>query len=217
VLAAGASLGQAKAAMLLVHGRGASAEDILSLAAELDGGNIYGGKSRHGESSLDMAYLAPQAANFTWYPQRFLAPLEQNEPWLTSALKLLGVVIGQIEAAGIPAERTLLVGFSQGACLALEYAARNARRWGGVAALSGGLIGPQVEPGRYPGTFSGTPIFLGCSDVDPHIPAQRVLDSATQLEKMEARVDARLYPGMAHTINDEELGVVRSLAAAISA
>jgi len=197
VLTFGTPLDQAKAAMLMVHGRGAGAEDILYLAEELD--------------ATGFAYLAPQAAGYTWYPQRFLAPLEANQPWLDSALKKLDRVIKQIAEAGIPTEQTFLLGFSQGACLALEYAARNAHRWGGVVGLSGGLIGPQIDPERYPGSLAGTPVFLGCSDIDPHIPKQRVLETAKMMEQLDAVVDARLYPGMGHTVNKDELEAVRKL------
>ncbi len=202
VLTFGTPLDQAKAAMLMVHGRGAGAEDILYLAEELD--------------ATGFAYLAPQAAGYTWYPQRFLAPLEANQPWLDSALKKLDRVIKQIAEAGIPTEQTFLLGFSQGACLALEYAARNAHRWGGVVGLSGGLIGPQIDPERYPDSLAGTPVFLGCSDIDPHIPKQRVLETAKMMEQLGAVVDARLYPGMGHTVNEDELETVRKLDAAIT-
>lgn len=197
VLTYGVPLDQAQAAMLMVHGRGAAAEDILYLAEELD--------------SAGIAYLAPQAAGYTWYPQRFLAPLEANQPWLDSAFKKLDSVIKQIAEAGIPAEKTILLGFSQGACLVLDYAARNGRRWGCVVGLSGGLIGPEIQPERYPDSLSGTPVFLGCSDIDPHIPKQRVLETAQTMEQLGAVVDARLYPGMGHTVNEDELEAVRKL------
>lgn len=183
--------------MLMVHGRGASAEDILYLSEEL---NVPG-----------FAYLAPQATGYTWYPQRFLAPLQSNQPWLDSALKKLDRAIIQIADSGIPAEKTFLLGFSQGACLALEYAARNARRWGGVVGLSGGLIGPQVDPTRYPGSLEGTPVFLGCSDFDPHIPKLRVLETARMMEQLSAAVDMRLYHGMGHTVNEDELQAVQEM------
>ena len=184
----------------MAHGRGATAEDILSLADVLD---VAG-----------YALLAPQAAGFQWYPQSFLAPLEQNEPWLTSALAKIGSVLAQVADAGIPPERTVLLGFSQGACLTLEYVARNAQRYGGVAGLSGGLIGPDGTPRAYPGSLAGTPIFLGCSDVDPHIPAARVRASATVLEGLGAPVTMRLYPGLGHTVNRDEADQVNTLLAA---
>ncbi|HEX3531849.1 MAG TPA: alpha/beta hydrolase [Thermoanaerobaculia bacterium] len=199
VLATGRPLADADAAMVLVHGRGGSAEDILGLAAELN--------------RPELAYLAPQAAGHTWYPNRFLAPLAQNEPGLSSGLEQLGALVAHLEQAGIPAERIVLLGFSQGACLSLEFAARNAKRYGGVVALSGGLIGPPGTPRDYPGAFNGTPVFLGCSDRDPHIPKDRVDESAKVFERMGAAVTERIYPGMGHTINEDELDFVRGLLA----
>jgi len=197
VLAAGRPLADADAAMVLVHGRGGSAEDILGLAAEL--------------GRPELAYLAPQAAGHSWYPYTFLAPLQQNEPGLSSGLDQLGALVAHLEQAGIPAERVVLLGFSQGACLSLEFAARNARRYGGVVALSGGLIGPPGTPRDYPGGLNGTPVFLGCSDRDPHIPKDRVDESAKVFERMGATVTERIYPGMGHTINEDELDFVRDL------
>jgi len=199
VLAAGRPLADADAAMVLVHGRGGSAEDILGLAADLD--------------RPELAYLAPQAAGHSWYPYSFLAPLEQNEPGLSSALDQLGALVAHLEHAGIPAERIVLLGFSQGACLSLEFAARNAKRYGGVVALSGGLIGPPGTPRDYSGTFNGTPVFLGCSDRDPHIPKDRVDESAKVFERMGATVTERIYPWMGHTVNEDELDFVRGLLA----
>lgn len=203
VLRAGASLAEARGAMVLVHGRGASAESILALGAELD--------------HPDFAYLAPQAAGHTWYPYSFLEPLERNEPFLSSALAALDSVLGLLEDAGIPAERTILLGFSQGACLALEYVARHARRYGGAVGLSGGLIGPDGTPRDYAGSLDGTPVFLGCSDVDPHIPAARVDHTEAVLSGLGARVDKRIYPGMGHTINRDELDAVRAIMRALLA
>lgn len=199
---AGEPLERARAAMVMVHGRGATAESILELAFEL--------------KQPGFAYLAPQAAHDTWYPQSFLAPISSNEPWLSSALTLLGMVTQRIEEGGIPPERTMLLGFSQGACLALEYAARHARRYGGVVALSGGLIGPDGTPRDYPGSFAGTPVFLGCSDRDFHIPKERVQLSAEVLRRLDADVTMRLYPNMGHTVNQDEIDFVRSMMAAIS-
>jgi predicted esterase len=196
-VAAGRPLERAEAAMILLHGRGASAEDILHLAAELE--------------RPDFAYLAPQAAGHTWYPYSFLAPLEQNEPYLSSALRLVGATVDRVLAAGIPSERLLLLGFSQGACLALEFTARNPRHYGGVAALTGGLIGPDGTPRDYPGSLAGTDVFLGTADPDPHVPRSRVEESARVLERMGARVTVRIYPGMGHTVNQDELDHVRSM------
>jgi len=197
VLAAGLPLASASAAVLLVHGRGASAEDILGLAQELD--------------CTGLALLAPQAAGNTWYPQRFLAPSALNQPWLDSALAALGKVVEHVTAAGIPPERLLLLGFSQGACLALEYAARHARRYGALVGLSGGLIGADGEPRLDSGTLAGTPVFLGCSDVDPHIPLQRVHFTSQTLQALGGQVDERIYPGMGHTVNQDELAAVQRL------
>ena len=159
--------------------------------------------------------MAPQAAGSSWYPYSFLAPMEKNEPGLSSGLARIGEAMAELEAAGIPPERTILLGFSQGACLTLEFAARNARRYGGVVGLSGGLIGPPGTPrdfsGNYAGSFAGTPVFLGCSDRDPHIPRERVDESAAVLEKMGAEVTERIYPAMGHTVNQDELDHVRRL------
>jgi predicted esterase len=197
ILKAGDPLEHAKAAMLMVHGRGAGADDILSLAGEFD--------------QPGFAYLAPQAANNTWYPNRFLDPVSSNEPWLSSALALVGDTFNQITAAGIPPERIILLGFSQGACLILELAARNARRYGGVAGLSGALIGPDNTPRDYPGSFDGTPIFLGCSDVDFHVPKERVLEAAEVFKRMGGDVTVRLYANMGHTVNQDEIDFVRGM------
>jgi predicted esterase len=196
VLASGANLADARLAAILVHGRGASAEDILGLAAEF------------GVSGV--AYLAPQAAGNTWYPYSFLAPMEKNEPGLGSGLAVIGELVADLERRGIGPGRVALMGFSQGACLALEYAARQARRYACVAAFSGGLIGPPGTPRAYPGSFAGTPIFLGCSDIDPHIPLERVKESAAVCRTMGAEVDERIYPGMGHSVNTDELAAVRA-------
>ncbi len=189
---AGVPLASAKTAVVLIHGRGADADGILQLAEAID---VPG-----------CAWLAPQAAGGTWYPQRFIAPLADNEPWLSSALGRIGATVAEVEAGGITAERIALVGFSQGACLATEYAARDARRWGAVGALSGGLIGPPGTAFEYPGSLDETPVLLGCSDVDPHIPLERVRETAEALRALGAQVDERIYPGMAHTVNDDEVG-----------
>src|SRR5438270_12943371 len=167
VLTAGEPLDKAKAAMIMVHGRGASAEDILSLTPELN--------------QPGFAYLAPQAAGYAWYPNSFLAPIASNEPGLSSGLAVIASLLEKLTEAGIPPERTILLGFSQGACLSLEFAALNARRYGGIVGLSGGLIGPPGTPRNYGGSFTGTPVFLGCSDRDPHIPRERVDETAEVL------------------------------------
>ncbi len=198
----GAPLEQAQAALVLIHGRGSNAYDLLDLAREW--------------SRPDWAYVGLQASQGTWYPQRFLAPLGANEPWLSAALAAVQRTLEQTTAAGIPLERTVLLGFSQGACLALEYAVRNRRRYGGVVGLSGGLIGPAGTSWDYPGALDGTPVFLGCSDSDAHIPALRVQESATALQQAGAQVTARLYASMGHTINADEVAWVAQLVAQIT-
>ncbi len=210
VRTAGAPFERAKAAVIMLHGRGDSAAGILGLAEEF--------------AQPDLMYVAPQAAGHAWYPYSFLAPLDRNEPWLSSALGAVGHVVKVIEAQGIPSARTVLCGFSQGACLASEFAARHPRRYGGVVALSGGLIGNEqltaVDPPAdkildYDGDLANTPVFLGCSDDDPHIPLVRVEHSAEALEKMGADVTMRIYPGLGHTVNEDEVKFVRGLLARI--
>jgi predicted esterase len=198
---AGRPLDQAQAALILLHGRGASAADILLLA--------------EGLYHPAYAYLAPQAANNSWYPYTFLAPLQQNEPWLSAALSRVGELVDQVETAGMPAERIVLGGFSQGACLASEFMARNARRYGGLLAFSGGLIGPPGMTRAYAGSLADTPVFLGCSDVDGHIPKERVEETAAALAGLGAQVTLRLYPGMGHTINADEIEQARALLSAV--
>lgn len=189
----------ARVVAIAVHGRGATADDILALAGEL--------------GTTDVAYLAPQAAGNSWYPYSFLTPMDRNEPWLTSALRLLQHLVDSFDGQGIPSTRVAILGFSQGACLSLEFAARNARRYAAVAGLSGGLIGPPGTPRDYPGSLDGTPIFLGCSDVDSHIPLERVHESTAVLRRLDAVVDERIYPGMGHTVNADEVKAVRALLA----
>lgn len=197
VLWGGAALGDAPAGMILMHGRGATANDILGLAEELKRPNF--------------AYAALQAANRTWYPYSFLAPIAQNEPFLSSALNAIDGLVAEFEDAGLPPDRVFLLGFSQGACLASEYVTRHPRRYGGLAALSGGLIGPPGTQWPGEGSLAGTPVYLGCSDVDPHIPAVRVKESARVFTRLGAAVNMRLYPGMAHTVTWDEIGVVRQM------
>lgn len=194
---AGAPLEGARAAMVMVHGRGASAASILTLAPAL--------------ARPEWAYLAPEASGNAWYPNSFLAPIPSNEPGITSGLQAIRDVLERLEAAGVPTERTVLLGFSQGACLALEYSARHARRYGGVAALSGGLIGPDGTPRDYAGSLAGTPVFLGCSDVDFHIPKERVELSAQVIGRLGGEVTMRLYPGMGHLVNDDEIAHVQAI------
>jgi predicted esterase len=197
ILTTGGPFESARAAMVMVHGRGASAESILTLAEEFD--------------QPGFAYLAPQATGGTWYPNRFLAPAASNEPWLSSALAAVEQAVAKVVVAGIPHERIMLLGFSQGACLALEYAARNARRYGGVIGLSGGLIGADGEPRHDCGDFAGTPIFLGCSDIDFHISQARVQHAAETLKALGGNVTVRLYPNMDHTVNQDEIEFVRDM------
>jgi predicted esterase len=199
VLRAGPAPAEARLAAILLHGRGASAEDILGLAGEF--------------RASDVAYLAPQAAGQTWYPYSFLAPIEQNEPGLGSALRVVSTLLLDLEQQGVPADRVVLMGFSQGACLASEFAARHARRYAGVVALSGGLIGPPGIPRTYGGSLDGTPAFLGCSDSDPHIPLERVRESSEVFRRMGATVDERIYPRMGHTVNRDEIAAIDALLA----
>lgn len=197
VIRAGAPIGAARAAVVLVHGRGASAEGMLGLA------NAF--------ATPDIAYVAPQAPSGSWYPYSFMAPFARNEPHLSHALSLLSDVVDDLGKQGLPAERVALLGFSQGACLALEFAVRNARRYGGVAALSGALIGPEGTTWNYPGQLASTPVFLGCSDVDSHIPLARVHESANVLRAHGGDVTEIIYPGMGHTIVQDEIDHVERI------
>ncbi len=194
---AGAEPDEASAAMILVHGRGATARSILSLGEQLD--------------RPQLAMFAPQATNNTWYPRSFLSPLEQNQPHLDSALRRLDETVDEVLSEGIDAERLILLGFSQGACLTSEYVARNPRRYGGVVALTGGVIGPDDTPRDYTGSLDGTPVFLGSSDPDPHVPVQRVELTARIFEEMDADVTTEFYPGMAHTVCPDELDHTRRI------
>lgn len=197
---AGAPLSRAKAAMIMLHGRGASAENILSLSDVV--------------AQPDIAYLAPQAPGYQWYPFSFLAPIEQNEPFLSNALSLVGELVARLGTLGFPPEKVMLLGFSQGGCLASEFAARHARRYAGVMGLSAGLIGPPGAPRNYSGTLAGTPVFLGCSDIDPHIPLERVRESTRVLRALGGDVTERIYPGFGHAINDDEIAQVRRIVVA---
>jgi phospholipase/carboxylesterase len=196
-LTAGAPLAGARVAVVLVHGRGGSAEDILGFARALEAPSV--------------AFLAPQAADNSWYPQRFLAPLEENEPWLTSALCKLGMLRLQAAQAGVPDERLMWVGFSQGACLASEFVARHPRRWGGLVAAVGGRIGPPGTSFADPGDLARTPVYLGCGDPDPHIPWSRVEESARAFERQNAEVTLRRYPGFSHSVHPEAVSFARRL------
>ena len=199
ILRKGPAPDRARLAMILLHGRGAGAVDILALADEF--------------LTTDVAYLAPQASGNTWYPYSFLTPIERNEPWLSSALAVLSRLVDALGEQGVAAERIGFLGFSQGACLALEFVARHARRHATVVGLSGGLIGPPGTPRDYSGQFDGLPVFLGCSDVDQHIPLERVHETAEVYKSMGASVDERIYRGMGHTVNGDEIAAVRALLA----
>ncbi len=190
VLRSGTDLQKARAAMILVHGRGASAADIMTVGSQLSHPNV--------------AYLAPEAKGHAWYPHPFTVPFAENEPFLSSALELLEKLLAEV-TAHVPRERVILLGFSQGACLTLEFAARHAARYGGVVAFSGGLIGPDGTPRDYAGSFDHTPAFIGCSDVDPHIKKERVEEAGHVLGRMGAKVNVKLYPNMPHTVNADEI------------
>jgi predicted esterase len=197
VLHGGARPEVADAVLLLAHGRGGDARDMLALFQEL--------------ALPAVAALAPQAAGRSWYPLSFLTPLEANQPFLDSALRRLETLVTDLLARGVPNERIALLGFSQGACLSAEFTARHPRRYGAVMALTGGLIGPPGTDRDYPGSLAGTPVFLGTSDPDPHVPFERVQETAAVLTRMGAAVELRRYPGMPHTVNEEELEACRSL------
>ena len=198
----GPKLEEAESAVVLMHGRGDSARGILAMAPEFQAART--------------AFLAPQAIGFSWYPDSFLGEIESNEPWLSSALDRIEAAITTVTTV-VSIQRVVLMGFSQGACLALEFAARNTRRYGGVVALSGGLIGPDGMPRGYPGSLEGTPVFLGCSDVDPYIPVGRVHESARVMDGLGGVVDERIYPGMGHTINEDEITWASGLLTSLSA
>ena len=193
----GVPLASAKKAMILLHGRGASAASILSLQEYLD---LEG-----------FALLAPEATNHTWYPYSFMAPVEQNEPWLSSAIELIAELVADCKAAGIPESGIHFLGFSQGACLTLEFAARNAARYGSVTAFTGRLIGEKINRDNYAGAFIETPVFIGCRDRDMHVPVERVYASTNILTEMGAKVIEKIYPGMGHTINEDEISIVNSI------
>jgi phospholipase/carboxylesterase len=197
LIEAGLPIAKSSKALIMLHGRGASAQDILSLRHELPVDDYY--------------IVAPQATNFTWYPYSFLAPVPQNEPWLSSALHLLRDILHDIEKEGITSERTFILGFSQGACLTLEFATRNATRWGGVIAFTGGLIGDTINRSNYSGDFSGARVFMGNSDTDPHVPLTRTQESASIMTEMGALVTLKSYPSMPHTINRDEMSMASSI------
>lgn len=193
----GKEISEAKKALIMIHGRGGNAQDILSLASHL---NVE-----------DFALFAPQAPGNTWYPFSFLAEPEKNEPHLSSAIKILEDLLREINSKGISSENIYFLGFSQGACLTLEFIARNAKLFGGVAAFTGGLIGDTINKKKYTGNFGGTPVFIGSGNPDPHVPVERVQESAKILEAMNATVTVKIYNNRPHTISQEEIEVVNKL------
>lgn len=203
VLTAGVPLDGAKAAMIMVHGRGAAPRTILDLVPVLD---------RPG-----FIYLAPAAQGGTWYPYSFLMDMARNEPGISSGMSVLDQLVRELESRGITRSRTMLLGFSQGACVASEFVARHASRFGGLVAFSGGLIGPPGTPRNYAGAFDGTPVFLGCNEIDPYIPKERVEESAAVFERMGAAVTTRFYPGEGHEVNDDEIAFARDMMDAVLA
>lgn len=197
IVSAGKPLIEADKVVIFIHGRGGSAEDILSLSREL---NVK-----------DYALLAPQATNNTWYPLSFLAPIQQNEPWLSSAISIFSDLVTEINNAGINSSNIYFVGFSQGACLSLEFVTRNGRLWGGVAAFTGGLIGDKIYTEKYSGDFAGTPVFIGTSDPDPHVPVERVHATTKLMQSLNAKVTEKIYINTGHTIIKDEIEMVNEL------
>jgi len=197
VATAGAPLGEGSGAMIMIHGRNAGPRNILDLAGAL--------------GRPEFTYMAPGASGNTWYPNSFMAPTDSNQPGLDSGLSVIGALVEQAVDAGVPRESVMLLGFSQGACLTSEFARRNPGRYGGVIVYSGGLIGPPGTTWDMDGSFDGTPVFLGCSDVDSHIPEERVDESAAVFEEMGAEVTKRIYPGMGHLVNEDEIAFTQGL------
>ncbi|RAV99283.1 alpha/beta hydrolase [Pseudochryseolinea flava] len=197
IVTAGKDISTASKALIMLHGRGATAEDILSLANHLH--------------VSDYALIAPQATNYTWYPYSFLAPVQQNEPWLSYALALIEDIVADVNKAGIPSDKIYFAGFSQGACLTLEFVTRNAQRWGGAAAFTGGLIGESINHANYKGDFKNTPIFIGTSDPDPHVPVARVNASEAVIKNLKADVTVKVYKNLGHTIAKEEIDLANKI------
>jgi phospholipase/carboxylesterase len=197
IFSEGKSIEEAEKALIMLHGRGASAKDILSLSSYL--------------KADDFALLAPQAVNNTWYPYSFLVPPQQNEPWLSSAIQLLEDLIIEVNDKGINSEKIILLGFSQGSCLTLEFVTRNAKKYGGVIAFTGGLIGDKIYQENYKGDFKETAIFIGTSDPDPHVPVERVQETSTILKRMNANLTLKIYKNMGHIISRDEINTVNDL------
>jgi phospholipase/carboxylesterase len=197
IVTAGKNIKEAKKALIMLHGRGAEASDILSLATHL---NVK-----------EYALVAPQATNYTWYPYSFMANPDHNEPWLSSALQLVGDIVKDLNAAGIASENIYFAGFSQGACLTLEFTTRNAKKWGGIVAFTGGLIGDKLYTQNYTGNFEGTPVFIGTSNPDPHVPVERVQATTGVLKNMHAAVIEKVYQNMGHTVSQDEIDQANKL------
>jgi len=202
IITAGKDLKDAQKVLIMIHGRGGSAEDIITLATHLQ--------------VADYALLAPQATNHTWYPYSFLSPASQNEPWLSSALTLIEEIVTDLESKGFSREQIYFLGFSQGACLTLEYAARHAAKYGGVVAFTGGLIGDKINNQHYKGNFNQTPVFIGSSNPDPHVPVERIYATSNILRDMGAAVTEKVYEGMGHTINHDEIALANQLIFAVN-
>jgi predicted esterase len=202
VVRAGVPLAQARAAVIMVHGRGAGPSNILDLVPSI--------------GHPDVAYLAPGAGGGTWYPKSFMAPFAENEPGISSGIAIVHALVDEVVAAGVAADRVMLLGFSQGACLTSSAAQRRPDRYGGVIVFSGGLIGPPGSTWREQGSFRATPVFFGCSDRDAHVPEARVRESAAVFERMGAAVTTRIYPGMGHLVNDDEAAFARDLLARLA-
>ena len=197
IVTAGIPVEQAKSALIMIHGRGASAQSMVPLSNYLD--------------LKDAAIFAPQAMNHSWYPTSFIAPVEQNQPALDSALEMIGGLVTDIINAGIAADRIYFMGFSQGACLTLEYVTRNAEKYAGVIAFTGGLIGKELQAKNYQGDFGQTTVLITTSDPDPHVPLKRVKETGGIMEKMNARLHVVAYPGKQHTITNEEIDLANTI------
>ncbi|WP_166332868.1 alpha/beta hydrolase [Sphingobacterium chungjuense] len=197
ITTAGVPLGNAEKALIMLHGRGGSAQDVLNLSQHL---NV-----------ADFALLAPKATNHTWYPYSFIAPVDQNEPWLSSALEIVAHTVQTALDNGINGENIYFFGFSQGACLTLEFLARNGHRYGGAVAIIGGVIGDKIDRSNYKGDFAQTPIFIGTSNPDMHVPVERVHASASILTEMNADVTVKVYDNFGHSINEEEIAWANKL------
>jgi len=212
LLHAGVPLNEATGAVVLLHGRGASADDILNLSFRFGlPGVAYLAPQAEGSRWYPQTFLAPQAEGSRWYPQTFLAPREQNEPYLSSALQRVREIVTELEEAGVPAERIAIGGFSQGACLSTEFVATYPRRYAAVLAFTGGLVGPPGSDLSHAGDLAGTPVFLSNGDADPFIPWRRTLETAEQLRAMGASVEMQQYPGRPHTITGDEMQRAKAL------